>query len=164
MFWLKKFNWVFYAIGTTLCLGVLLFVVLSSRIPTKGESVSPDGTYLIRIGWNETEVWPHHASPLDVELQGYQAKSKKRLFALRTTLDNDKGNALMGEEIRIIWESDSRAVILLLGKYQIPEVITVNFTEDFPTPKIIRERSYSAAQGIFLEQKIPLSDLVGIKD
>lgn len=159
----KKRGWIILLVGVTLCAGVLLLWRLVLRMPIKGESVSPDGTYAIRVGWNETEVWPHHAPPLDVKLQGYRMDPKEVLFTLPLTLDNDKGDARMGEDIHIFWESDSLATVLLLGCYQIPEVITVDFREtSAQTPAITRERSYSAARDCLLAHAIPLSGFVGV--
>lgn len=160
----KKRGLVFFLIGVALCLVAFFFWWFNSRIPIKAESVSPDGTYLIRVGWNETQIWPHHAPPIDIELHGYQTGPKKKLFTLQSTIDNDKGNAWMDEDIWIFWESDSCASILLLGRYQTPEVITVDFKEgSVHTPEITRERSYSVAQNLFLEHHIPLSALAGIQ-
>lgn len=155
----KKRGLALFLIGVTLCFCVFLFWWFNLRSPVKGESVSPDGTYFIRVGWKETEVWPHHAPPLNIRLQGYQTEPKKKLFTLRSTVDSGNGTATMDEDIRFFWESDSHVTILLLGRYQVPEVITVDFADG---PEVVRECSYSAARDLFLEHHIPLSDLVGL--
>lgn len=154
----------FLLIGAILCAGAFLFWRLHSRLPVQAQRVSPGGTYVLRAAWNRTEVWPHHAPPVDIELRGYQSDPEKRLFTLRSTIDNDLGDARMDEDIRIFWESDSRAVILLLGRLQTPEVITVDFGgAGAAAPEITRERSYAAARDVFQAHGIPLSDLTGLK-
>lgn len=122
------------------------------RSPTIIEAISPNGKYAVQVtgelgeGLLNVPVYVTiYANLVDEDKDtGYSRK-------IKTQIDNDNGGASANTNVWLVWETETEAVVVLMGKEQVPELISISFGQEI---EIAKTRSSEEARKILQKAQI----------
>ena len=133
-------------------IGIRVFLVLvmrNSALPSAPpiiESTSPNNQYAVRIYGEKGEGLLN--IPVYITVYGDTVESDTqsgKLCRISTQIDNDSGGAGAKSNVWLFWESDSEAIVILMGREQKPEIIMISFAAK---TEVTRIRSTEMAKEI----------------
>lgn len=145
---------VFLFLALLIFLTILYSVMqkVEKKSPTIIEDVSPNGKYTVQVtgelgeGLLNVPVYVTIYANLVDEDKGVEYSRK-----IKTQIDNNNGGASADTNVWLVWESETKAVVILMGKEQIPELISISFGQEID---IARTRSSEEARKILQEAHI----------